>query len=630
MLETIGKNRRFKEFLDSMAKVADLFLIITDEQGNPIIFSNPAPQCKTFVSNLELISPDCSAFLKDISHVEERELITSCPCGYTLYLARFSSLNNEVKGFIICGDFKADTNKKALQVKAQYIKKIIGQVIQNYCDREKGIWSLVFKNTYELTRLFSLAKHLDTLIEFIVDSILILYEPDLCFLCIREGEKVKLTKAKGDIYLGLKEKQWPLTLPFLTNTFLHIEPFVANMSEVQKFLGIDINKQYRCYLFPLWGTMGPLGLVGVISKEFDDEKLKGIEVIANFTGFALNHFVLRNIEKKNILKTYGKLEQWFEQIINLIPLGVTVLTKTPKGLVKSLVSPNIELLTGYKVEEVFEPYWWKNHIHPDDIKIIQEREELFQQGGSIEYRLRKKDGNYIWLYEQINPTFDKKGNLQNIFIAWMDITDRKLIENQLNELSRKTQNYFFQAVDMLGTVVELRDPYTAGHQKRVSELSLSIARKMNLSEELQKKIKIAGFIHDIGKIYIPAEILTKPTSLSPIEFELIRTHSTIGWDILNKFEAFSEIAQAVYQHHERLDGSGYPRGLKGNEICIEAKIIGVADVIEAMMNHRPYRLALGLEKALEEITRHKGRLYDEKIVDICVELFTKDGFRFSY
>jgi putative nucleotidyltransferase with HDIG domain len=170
-------------------------------------------------------------------------------------------------------------------------------------------------------------------------------------------------------------------------------------------------------------------------------------------------------------------------------------------------------------------------------------------------------------------------------------------------------------------IVETRDPYTAGHQKRVAELACLIAREMKLEQATIEAIEIASLIHDIGKIYVPAEILSKPGKLSDIEYSLNKTHAKLSYDILKTIEFPWPIARIVLQHHERLDGSGYPYGISGNEILQEALILAVADVVEAMTSHRPYRSSLGLKCALKEIKDMRGQQYDPKVVDACLRVF---------
>jgi HD-GYP domain-containing protein (c-di-GMP phosphodiesterase class II) len=182
-------------------------------------------------------------------------------------------------------------------------------------------------------------------------------------------------------------------------------------------------------------------------------------------------------------------------------------------------------------------------------------------------------------------------------------------------------------VSALASVAEVRDPYTAGHQQRVTRLAVAIATEMGLPQEQIEGIHVAGSLHDVGKLYVPAEILSKPGRLSEVEFNLVKLHSQAGYDVLKNVEFPWPIAQIVLQHHERLDGSGYPQGLKGEDILLEAKILAVADVVEAMASHRPYRPALGIGQALDEIAQKSGILYDSKVVDACFRLFYDKEFK---
>jgi len=184
-------------------------------------------------------------------------------------------------------------------------------------------------------------------------------------------------------------------------------------------------------------------------------------------------------------------------------------------------------------------------------------------------------------------------------------------------------------IGAIASTVEMRDPYTSGHEQRVAKLATAIARRLSMSEHDIHGIYLAGIIHDVGKITIPAEILNRPGKLSKIEFQLIQQHPQAGYDIVKGVDFPWPIAQMVLQHHERLDGSGYPNRIKGDEMLREAKILAVADVVEAMMSHRPYRPALGIDAALAEIETHKGQLFDQETVDACLALFREDNFHFD-
>ncbi len=204
------------------------------------------------------------------------------------------------------------------------------------------------------------------------------------------------------------------------------------------------------------------------------------------------------------------------------------------------------------------------------------------------------------------------------------ITERTDSLRVANERLVMAMNGFVEAMAM---TVEMRDPYTAGHQNRVSKIACAITEELDLNGALIEGIRMAGMIHDLGKITVPAEILNKPGRLTEIEFSLIKTHSRLGYEILKDIAFPWPIAQIVLQHHERLDGSGYPRGLTEKEILLESKILAVADVIEAMASHRPYRPALSLDAALEEINRNRGRLYDSEVTDACLRLFREKDFK---
>jgi len=203
------------------------------------------------------------------------------------------------------------------------------------------------------------------------------------------------------------------------------------------------------------------------------------------------------------------------------------------------------------------------------------------------------------------------------------------LELKLQQSYQKLKKTMDATIETMSKMIEAKDPYTAGHQQRVSQLAIAITKELNLSPDKIEGIRIASLIHDIGKIGLPSEILSKPIRLTDIEFSLIKSHSQIGYDILKSIDFSFPIARIVLQHHERVDGSGYPNNLKGDEILLKAKIIGVADVVEAMSSHRPYRPALGIDAALEEISKNRGILYDPEVVDVCLKLFQDKGFKFK-
>jgi len=246
------------------------------------------------------------------------------------------------------------------------------------------------------------------------------------------------------------------------------------------------------------------------------------------------------------------------------------------------------------------------------------------------------NGIYGYVTKPFNPTdllIQISGALKR---REQEIASRTKSETMKGEINRKTEELAMSSsrlkkamdgiIHAMALAIESRDPYTAGHQQRVGELATAIAEKMGLENEQIEALRMAGIVHDLGKISVPAEILSKPTRLSAPEFELIKTHSETGYKILKEIDFEWPIAEIVYQHHERIDGSGYPLGLKGEGLLLEAKIIGVADVVEAMASHRPYRPALGIDMSLAELAKNRGRLYDSKVVDACLILFREDGY----
>ncbi|MBT3168865.1 MAG: response regulator [Candidatus Cloacimonetes bacterium] len=205
--------------------------------------------------------------------------------------------------------------------------------------------------------------------------------------------------------------------------------------------------------------------------------------------------------------------------------------------------------------------------------------------------------------------------------------EKNILEDKVREKTEhlrksydKLMVLFDGIINTLVAVVEARDPYTAGHQQNVNKLAVAIANELNLEGKVVESIHIASILHDIGKIYIPTEILSKPGMLTDIEFEMLKKHPEFGYEILKNINFELPIAEIVHQHHEKIDGSGYPRKLKGDDIYIEAKILSVADVVEAIMSHRPYRASLGVNVALNEIVENRGILYDAKVVDACVKI----------
>jgi PAS domain S-box-containing protein len=238
-----------------------------------------------------------------------------------------------------------------------------------------------------------------------------------------------------------------------------------------------------------------------------------------------------------------------------------------------------------------------------------------------------KDGRTIVLDCIFQFIRDEQGKATGILGEGRDITARKRAEETLKHTLESLRNALNTTIQVMVSAVEARDPYTAGHQVRSAGLARAIATEMGLSEDRINGIRMAGSIHDIGKLSIPADILSKPKKLTEIEFSLIKEHSRSGYEMLKDVESPWPLAQIIYQHHERMDGSGYPRNLKGDDILMEARIMAVADVVESMASHRPYRPALGVDAAMDEIESNRGILYDIDVVNECLRLFREKGYQ---
>jgi PAS domain S-box-containing protein len=293
---------------------------------------------------------------------------------------------------------------------------------------------------------------------------------------------------------------------------------------------------------------------------------------------------------------------------------------------------------------VNEPFGRSCGFEPEDLvgktdldiwsKDLAERyraddKEVMESGKrkQVEEPMQGSEGQSLWIETIKTPIHDNQGNVAGTAGIARDITERKKTEETLKETLENLRKALGTTIQVMVSAIEVRDPYTAGHQIRSAGLARSIATEMGLSQDTIEAIRMAGPIHDIGKLSVPAEILSKPTKLTNIEFSLIKEHARTGFEMLKDVKSPWPLAEIVYQHHERMDGSGYPRNLKGDDILVEARIMAVADVVESMASHRPYRPALGLNAALAEIENNKGTLYDADAVDTCLKLFREKGYR---
>jgi PAS domain S-box-containing protein/putative nucleotidyltransferase with HDIG domain len=301
------------------------------------------------------------------------------------------------------------------------------------------------------------------------------------------------------------------------------------------------------------------------------------------------------------------------------------------------ISPSTLRLRGFTVQESMSQTL-DQILTPDSLqqarKLLNDQLALESSGTAdpartalIELEEYCKDGSTIWVELAVSFIRDNLNKPIGILTVTRNITERRKAEERLQQTLESLKKAVGTTIQVLVSALESRDPYTAGHQVRVAHLACAIAGEMGIDQEKVDGIRMAGSIHDIGKLSVPSEILTKPTKLSNLEFSLIKEHPQSGYEMLKYVESPWPLAEIIYQHHERMNGTGYPRNMKGDEILMESRILAVADVVEAMGSHRPYRASMGIDAALEEIEKNKGILYDNVVVDTCLRLFREKGYQ---
>jgi PAS domain S-box-containing protein len=325
-----------------------------------------------------------------------------------------------------------------------------------------------------------------------------------------------------------------------------------------------------------------------------------------------------------------RAEEKYRTLVENAPVGIFQVT--PPGRVLTANRAMAQILGYGTPEEMIATVTdvaRQLYLRPEDrtglLGRVDERERLTGQ----ELQWRRKDGRTIWVSVNIAAIGDGRGAPLYYEGIAEDITARKAAEAGRQESTLRLRRTLEATILAMAVVVETRDPYTAGHQRRTAELSAAIAAEMGLEPSQIEGIRLAGLIHDLGKIAVPAEILSKPSRLSALEFSLIKVHSQAGYDILKEIDFPWPVARMILEHHERMDGSGYPRGLRAQEMLPESRIIQVADVVESMASHRPYRPARGIDAALDEITRNRGVLYDGAVVDHCLRLIREKNFQWQ-
>jgi PAS domain S-box-containing protein/putative nucleotidyltransferase with HDIG domain len=336
---------------------------------------------------------------------------------------------------------------------------------------------------------------------------------------------------------------------------------------------------------------------------------------------------MRSAQRRNqALVALSESEERFRAMVEQSISGIYILQEG----VFTYVNPRLAEIGGYEPHElVGKPVL---DLVPPELRARLELEMAQRLRGTAKVgqytlALRRKDGSPVDV--AIHATRAVVEGKPAIIGIVQDVSERKVAEQVTQRHALQLETALIETIEAVATMVELKDPYTAGHERSVGDIAAAIGQELGLDSEQVKGLRYAGYVHDIGKIAIPTELLSKPGKLTLHEFELIKTHAQQGYDVLKDIKFPWPIARAILEHHERLDGSGYPRGLRGEEISLEARILAVADTVEAMSSHRPYRPALGLDAALREIEGQAGKRYDAQVAAACLRLFRQGKVRLA-
>ncbi len=494
---------------------------------------------------------------------------------------------------------------------------------------------------HEIGQATSSILDIDRLLTFVMDALEKRLDFDRGMILLANRERTRLKYSIGYGYAPeqrqvLEAAEFHLDNPKSRGAFVVCfkkqTPFLINqISDIEK----DISTRSLAFIQKM-GTQSFI-CVPVVFKE----KSLGVLVVDNVRSKRLlsqsDMSLLMGIAPQiaisiNNAISYRKIAESEKRFRSLSESTPDIIYMIDTQGVFTYVNPAWERILGHPSEEVLGRYFI-DFVRKEESQVYTHLFSMTRKRGitvrDVIGAILHRDGSDRYFSISGAPNLDSEGNVIGVVGTFKDLTDLMLSEAKLKQSYVKLQSAMDSTIQTLSTIVESRDPYTSGHQERVARLAVEIGREMGIDEEQCKAIRIAAVLHDIGKISVPVEILSKPKNLNKIEMELIRQHPEIGFNILKGIDFPYPIARIVQQHHERINGSGYPSGLVGEDTLLEAKILAVADVVEAIASHRPYRPALGIDKALEEIDSNQGVLYDEAVSEACLRLFQKKQFSLS-
>ena len=380
-----------------------------------------------------------------------------------------------------------------------------------------------------------------------------------------------------------------------------------------------LRRGYRSVVvFPLKLEDKVMGMLLLYASEtgfFDTEEMRLLTELAGDISFALDH-----LDKQERLRM---AEGQFRGLVEQAIAGIYIIQDDKLAY----VNPRLAEIFGYAcADELIGSDSISLVVEKDRSAVLDKRRRVEGEVSSLSYCFTglRKDGSMIEVGVHSNRATHQ--GRRAIIGMLQDVSEKKRAEEEIRRYLEQIKTAFMSTVEVATTLSEMRDPYTAGHERRVAEIAVAIGAELGFDASRQEGLRVAGHLHDIGKMTIPAEILSKPGKLSAIEFQLIQGHAQASYDVLKGVEFPWPVAEVALQHHERIDGSGYPQRLKGEAILLEARIMAVADVVEAMSSHRPYRVGRGIEAALQEIERGRGSVYDTDVVDACLKLFREKGY----